>query len=199
MISLTVNRAAMRAAAPTRQLAMAAAASQSVRYASTKTLTEAVAEVVPAKLEQLKKLKADYSDKSLGEIKLENLIGGMRGLKVMLWEGSVLDANTGITFHGKSIPDCEKVLPTSKDLGLSGKEMREFAGIETRLGDCAVTADSVCSSAAQCPNRCSGSCSLDRSLPWKRSGSSLPSWHPRESCPPTSRRSSTAFPRPSTP
>lgn len=125
MISLTVSRSALRAAAPTRQYAAAAAAPQSVRYASTKTLQEAVAEVVPKKQEQLKKLKADYNDKSLGEIKLENLIGGMRGLKVMLWEGSVLDANTGITFHGKSIPDCEKVLPTSKDLGLPGKEMRE--------------------------------------------------------------------------
>ncbi|UZJ56017.1 hypothetical protein CBS101457_005337 [Exobasidium rhododendri] len=123
MISLTLNRTALRAAAPARQFAVAASASQSVRFASTKTLHDAVAEVIPAKQEQLKKLKADYNDRSLGEIKLENLIGGMRGLKVMLWEGSVLDANTGITFHGKSIPDCEKVLPTSKDLGLSGKEM----------------------------------------------------------------------------
>lgn len=123
MISLTLSRAVMRAAAPSRQYV---AASQSVRFASTKTLKEAVAGVVPAKQEQLKRLKADYNDRSLGEIKLENLIGGMRGLKVMLWEGSVLDANTGITFHGKSIPDCEKVLPTSKDLGLKGKEMCEY-------------------------------------------------------------------------
>jgi citrate synthase len=125
MISLTVSRTALRAAAPTRQFAAAAASSQSIRYASTRSLQDAVAEVVPAKQEQLKKLKADSNDKSLGEIKVENLIGGMRGLKVMLWEGSVLDANTGITFHGKSIPDCEKILPTSKDLGLPGKEMRE--------------------------------------------------------------------------
>lgn len=126
MISLTLNRAALQAAAPARQYAVAAS-SQSVRFASTKTLKDAVAEVVPAKQEQLKKLKADYNDKSLGEIKLENLIGGMRGLKVMLWEGSVLDANTGITFHGKSIPDCEKILPTAKDVGLNGKEMRELS------------------------------------------------------------------------
>lgn len=124
MISLTINRTALQAAAPIRQYA-AAASSQSVRYASTRSLKDAVAEVIPAKQEQLKKLKADYNDKSLGEIKLENLIGGMRGLKVMLWEGSVLDANTGITFHGKSIPDCEKVLPTAKDLGLKGDQMCE--------------------------------------------------------------------------
>lgn len=58
----------------------------------------------------------------------------MRGLKVMLWEGSVLDPNEvrpergsrattrsshslilqGIRFHGHSIPDCQKVLTPAK-------------------------------------------------------------------------------------
>jgi len=37
----------------------------------------------------------------------------------MLWEGSVLDANEGIRFHGKTIKDCQEVLPK----GLSGQEM----------------------------------------------------------------------------
>lgn len=92
-----------------------------VRYAS--TLKEAVAEAIPAKQERLKALKAKHGNTSLGDIKLDNLLGGMRGLKVMLWEGSVLDSDRGIAFHGKSIPDCEKELPTAKDLGLQGKEM----------------------------------------------------------------------------
>ncbi len=39
--------------------------------------------------------------------------------------GSVLDSETGITFHGKSIPDSQKVLPTAADLGLNGNEIRE--------------------------------------------------------------------------
>lgn len=125
MLSVTIPRIALRAAAPQRQYA---AAATGVRFASTKTLTQAVAEVIPAKQEQLRKLKAEHSDSSLGDIKVSNLLGGMRGLKVMLWEGSVLDANSGITFHGKSIPDCQKVLPTAKDLGQQGKEMREFPG-----------------------------------------------------------------------
>lgn len=123
MLSLRVNQTALRAVAPARQYAAASQATQGLRFASTKTLKDAVAEVVPEKQEQLKALKANYSDRSLGEIKLENLIGGMRGLKVMLWEGSVLDAERGIAFHGKSIPDCEKVLPTASDIGLNGKEM----------------------------------------------------------------------------
>ena len=43
----------------------------------------------------------------------------MRGLKAMVWEGSVLDANDGIRFHGKTIKDCQAELPK----GISGTEM----------------------------------------------------------------------------
>jgi citrate synthase len=35
-------------------------------------------EVIPAKREQLKKLKAEHGNKVIGEIKVENAIGGMR-------------------------------------------------------------------------------------------------------------------------
>lgn len=41
------------------------------------------------------------------------------GLKSMVWEGSVLDANEGIRFHGKTIKDCQGILPK----GLLGDEM----------------------------------------------------------------------------
>lgn len=94
----------------------------SKRNSSTSTqkdLKETLKEVIPVKREQLKKLKAEHGHKSLGEIKVENAIGGMRGLKSMLWEGSVLDANEGIRFHGKTIKDCQKILPK----GTSGEEM----------------------------------------------------------------------------
>jgi citrate synthase len=37
----------------------------------------------------------------------------------MVWEGSVLDPNEGIRFHGKTIKDCQKELPK----GTSGTEM----------------------------------------------------------------------------
>jgi len=43
----------------------------------------------------------------------------MRGLKCMVWEGSVLDANEGIRFHGRTIKDCQKELPKGK----TGTEM----------------------------------------------------------------------------
>jgi citrate synthase len=75
--------------------------------------------VIPERQEFAKKLRAEHGDKSLGEIKVENVFGGMRGLKVMLWEPSVLDADEGIRFWGRSIPECQEVLPKAP----GGKQM----------------------------------------------------------------------------
>ncbi|KAG5727633.1 hypothetical protein E4T56_gene12276 [Termitomyces sp. T112] len=93
------------------------------RLASTKVLSfslrETLEEVIPAKQEQLKRLKTEHGQAVVGDVKVENIIGGMRGLKAMLWDASVLDANEGIRFHGLSISDCQKVLPPAP----GGKEI----------------------------------------------------------------------------
>ncbi|KAF7984016.1 hypothetical protein HWV62_17515 [Athelia sp. TMB] len=89
------------------------------RLASTKTLKETLQEVIPAKQAQLKQFKAEHSQTVVGDVKVENILGGMRGLKAMLWEASVLDPNEGIRFHGMTIPDCQAVLPAAP----GGKEM----------------------------------------------------------------------------
>ncbi|KAI9739213.1 MAG: hypothetical protein M1834_007426 [Cirrosporium novae-zelandiae] len=86
--------------------------------ASEPSLKETLAGVIPAKRELLKKVKS-HAGKSIGEVKVENTIGGMRGLKGMVWEGSVLDSHEGIRFHGKTIKECQEVLPK----GTSGTEM----------------------------------------------------------------------------
>ncbi|KAJ7470695.1 citrate synthase-like protein [Mycena latifolia] len=91
----------------------------SKRFASTKSLKETLQEVIPRKQEQLKKLKAEHAQTVVGDVKVENIIGGMRGIKAMLWDASVLDPNEGIRFHGLSIPDCQKVLPPAP----GGKEI----------------------------------------------------------------------------
>lgn len=66
----------------------------------------------------LKQIK-DQSEDTIGEVKIGNVLGGMRGLKAMLWEGSVLDPDEGIRFHGRTIKDCQKELPK----GTTGTEM----------------------------------------------------------------------------
>jgi citrate synthase len=74
--------------------------------------------VIPEKRELLKQVKA-HADKKIGDVTVGQVIGGMRTLKSMVWEGSVLDANEGIRFHGRTIADCQKELPK----GTSGTEM----------------------------------------------------------------------------
>jgi len=39
------------------------------------------------------------------------MYGGMRGIKALVTETSVLDADEGIRFRGYSIPECQKLLP----------------------------------------------------------------------------------------
>lgn len=42
------------------------------------------------------------------------MYGGMRGIKGLVCETSVLDPDEGIRFRGLSIPECQKVLPKAK-------------------------------------------------------------------------------------
>lgn len=51
---------------------------------------------------------------SLSSTKVGHLLTIGSGLKAMVWEGSVLDANEGIRFHGKTIPECQDILPKGK-------------------------------------------------------------------------------------
>ncbi|KIW71781.1 2-methylcitrate synthase, mitochondrial [Phialophora macrospora] len=74
--------------------------------------------VIPEKRELLKQVKS-HADKKIGDITVGQVIGGMRTMKSMVWEGSVLDANEGIRFHGRTIADCQNELPK----GTSGTEM----------------------------------------------------------------------------
>jgi citrate synthase len=90
-----------------------------VRCASTATLKDTIREIIPEKRESFKQLRTQHGQKSLGEVTVEASMGGMRGLKAMLWEGSVLDPDEGIRFHGMTIPDCQKQLPKGK----TGTEM----------------------------------------------------------------------------
>jgi len=85
-----------------------------VRYTS--TLKSQLAAVAPAKIELLKKLKSE-KPKPIGNVEVSNVIGGMRGLRSIIWEGSELDANTGITFHGKTIAECQEILPKHNGKG----------------------------------------------------------------------------------
>ena len=53
--------------------------------------------------ENLKKLAKDNGDLKLDEVTVSQMIGGMRGVKSLLWETSELDAELGIKLRGYDI------------------------------------------------------------------------------------------------
>jgi len=68
-------------------------------------------ETVPKHQEQVKSLLAQHGTKKIGEVTIAQLVGGARGVKCMLYETSLLDAEEGITFRGHSIPELQQKLP----------------------------------------------------------------------------------------
>mmetsp|Transcript_44236 Transcript_44236/g.79364 ORF Transcript_44236/g.79364 Transcript_44236/m.79364 type:complete len:116 (+) Transcript_44236:104-451(+) len=82
-------------------------ASPSIR--SVTTLQETLEAQVPAKQLALAKLKKEHGSKVIGKVTIDQLIGGARGVKCMLWETSNLDPEEGIRFRGLTIPECQQV------------------------------------------------------------------------------------------
>lgn len=66
---------------------------------------------------EVRNLRKNHGDKVVADVNIAQIIGGMRGIKSMLWETSELDAKVGITFRGKSIPEIKKILPKRKNGG----------------------------------------------------------------------------------
>ncbi|MCO6460814.1 MAG: citrate (Si)-synthase [Saprospiraceae bacterium] len=64
--------------------------------------------------DELKAVTKVHGDIKIGEVKVSQLVGGMRGIKSMLWETSLLDAEEGIRFRGYSIPQLVERLPRAE-------------------------------------------------------------------------------------
>ncbi|KAI9182839.1 citrate (Si)-synthase [Blastocladiella emersonii ATCC 22665] len=95
-----------RSAKPTFASAMRAFAT-----AKPKTLKERLTELIPEKQAEIKEFRAKHGDAAVGTVTVDMVYGGMRGIKGLIWEGSVLDADEGIRFRGLTIPECQKLLP----------------------------------------------------------------------------------------
>lgn len=66
---------------------------------------------------EIKTLRKEHGAKIMDEVNLAQIVGGMRGIKSMLWETSVLDAQEGIRFRGYTIPELKEKLPKRRDGG----------------------------------------------------------------------------------
>ncbi|RIA95753.1 citrate synthase-like protein [Glomus cerebriforme] len=78
-----------------------------------KTLKERLEELIPQKQEEVKQVKKEHGAKSLGNVTVDMAYGGMRGIKGLIWEGSVLDPEEGIEFKNLTISECRQKLPAA--------------------------------------------------------------------------------------
>jgi len=65
----------------------------------------------------LQKLRKDHGDVVLGQITIDQVLSGMKGIPALLTETSKLDANEGIRFRGFSLPELQEKLPKMDEAG----------------------------------------------------------------------------------
>jgi citrate synthase len=62
----------------------------------------------------IKAMLKEHGDRVIDEVTLSQAYGGMRDIKSMIWETSLLDAQEGIRFRGFTIPELQEKLPTGR-------------------------------------------------------------------------------------
>lgn len=75
------------------------------------SLKDIMASKIPQEIENVKAFRKSHGNTKVGEVTVDMMYGGMRGIKALVTETSVLDPDEGIRFRGLSIPECQKVLP----------------------------------------------------------------------------------------
>ncbi|CAL8093084.1 unnamed protein product [Calicophoron daubneyi] len=72
-----------------------------------------LAEMIPKERVKVADFRKSHGSTKVGEVTVNMMYGGMRGIKGLVTETSVLDPNEGIRFRGYSIPECQQKLPAA--------------------------------------------------------------------------------------
>ncbi|KFO73156.1 hypothetical protein N303_05528, partial [Cuculus canorus] len=78
---------------------------------SSQNLKDVLASMIPKEQAKIKSFRQQHGSTAIGQITVDMVYGGMRGMKGLIYETSVLDPDEGIRFRGYSIPECQKLLP----------------------------------------------------------------------------------------
>lgn len=91
----------------------AAVSTASLRHGSSDStnLKEVLAEKLSSHNKSVKAFRAEHGKTVVQQVTVDMIYGGMRSMKGMVTETSVLDPEEGIRFRGYSIPECQKLLP----------------------------------------------------------------------------------------
>lgn len=104
---------------------MAASTTTKTTIRTVTTLQETLYAQVPEKQKKMTQLKKEHGQHVIGEVTVDQCIGGARSVKCMLWETSNLDPLEGIRFRGYTIPECQAVLPTASGKAGDGEPLLE--------------------------------------------------------------------------
>ncbi|RLC20019.1 MAG: citrate (Si)-synthase, partial [Deltaproteobacteria bacterium] len=77
-------------------------------------LKEKLASTIPGYRERVTRLVKEYGSVKVGEVNIQQMYGGMRGVKALTTDISYLDPMEGIRFRGYTIPECLEKLPRAK-------------------------------------------------------------------------------------
>ncbi|XP_034107359.1 probable citrate synthase, mitochondrial [Drosophila albomicans] len=83
--------------------------------ASDVTLLEVMECKISEEQERIKKFRKEHGEFKMGEVTINMMYGGMRGINALITETSVLDPEEGIRFRGLSIPECQEQLPAAEN------------------------------------------------------------------------------------
>ena len=74
-------------------------------------LKEVLRQKVMKRAEETRGFIKEFGEVPISEVTVKQAYGGMRGVKCMVWEGSLLDPMEGIRFRGYTIPEVRQKLP----------------------------------------------------------------------------------------
>ncbi|ELU15766.1 hypothetical protein CAPTEDRAFT_148793 [Capitella teleta] len=85
----------------------------SSRHASTDStnLKDVLSDLIPEHQKIVKDFRSRHGSTKVGEVTVDMMYGGMRGIKGLVTETSVLDPEEGIEFRNYTIPQCQEILP----------------------------------------------------------------------------------------
>jgi citrate synthase len=86
------------------------------RYASTaaapaSALKQRLAELIPIKQKEMLEFRKQHGNTVVDSFTVDQVYGGMRSIKGLVTETSLLDADEGIRYRGYTLEDCQKLLP----------------------------------------------------------------------------------------
>jgi len=111
-ISRSISKLAKKAV-KTSAVSRATAARCQSTQSQTSDLKSRLEEIIPDKRKEVAEFRKEHANTKIGEVTVGMAYGGMRGIKGLVTETSVLDPEEGIRFRGYSIPECQKLLPTA--------------------------------------------------------------------------------------